>query len=848
MAIVSISETINYDYARDVTEKFFGTVVKTGKSSFDAFGTGSTQNGLLLQGQTNTNLAYDYLNIGSIRFPGGTESRIFDISGPQDIAGLHRAIDYCAANNLSLNFTLHDAGYIKSVEPFSVFLSTEERAELTRFIQTDLLGYAGARGVQVESIHIGNEFQGRVEEYGNPAWAGYAKASAVLINELDAIIDDIPTLPTGRPDFVIQPNNWQSQSDQAEFTRILSQELGIDGVSAAEKVDAIDVHGTGTGNRTTTNTLELTWEDYFGTGDAASYEENLSRKTDYWRSDERFSDIGFRNDAWAYATSPKLSDAPLAMLQLHAASELGFESVTNYVGYDTDASALIRKSADQTSTMLNVTTGAALFAMMSQTLQGTKAVELASTPSPEQEALDPLLIRAFAGDNRSVLYMVNRTDADIDVDLVTSGFTAGSEAFLGGVKTVSVTVLGSTDPTNGQGVPTLENLTLSVGDLTAAKADFKLNSYEIAQINMTANGKFGTDASDVMSISAQNEVLHGLDGDDSLLGSAGNNSLAGGQGNDTLFGGAGNDIVFGGAGRDVLVGGGGTDSASYLFADDGLSINLATPSKNTGDALGDVYVTIENIIGGDYNDTITGDAAKNELYGGNGNDSFYESTGGDSYFGGSGLGDGLYTDKSHTFISLHGGTNNKGMILNNIENLFGNMGNDTLTGNAAKNTISGNAGNDTISGYGNDDFLSGNLGNDTLIGGRGNDTLAGGPGVDLLTGGEGADAYLYYTPGEGGDFISDFNYASSENDVIMVRAISFGKLAVGQLSEDNFALRDDDNLAQDADDRFIYRKSDSTLWFDLDGTGRLSAQLLAQLDDQNPNEEIALSASHVWIF
>ncbi len=38
-----------------------------------------------------------------------------------------------------------------------------------------------------------------------------------------------------------------------------------------------------------------------------------------------------------------------------------------------------------------------------------------------------------------------------------------------------------------------------------------------------------------------------------------------------------------------------------------------------------------------------------------------------------------------------------------------------------------------------------------------------------------------------------------------------------------------DNIAQDADDRFIFRTTDQTVWFDVDGNGTGAAVLIADL-------------------
>ncbi|MGO4389692.1 calcium-binding protein, partial [Microvirga sp. 2YAF29] len=103
----------------------------------------------------------------------------------------------------------------------------------------------------------------------------------------------------------------------------------------------------------------------------------------------------------------------------------------------------------------------------------------------------------------------------------------------------------------------------------------------------------------------------------SLSGLGGNDILYGRAGNDTLDGGEGDDILIGGAGADILVGGAGLgDMAAYAATNgQGVTVNLANPQFNTGEAKGDTYDGIENIAGTQYTDILTGDAKNNILYG-----------------------------------------------------------------------------------------------------------------------------------------------------------------------------------------------------------------------------------------
>ncbi len=69
----------------------------------------------------------------------------------------------------------------------------------------------------------------------------------------------------------------------------------------------------------------------------------------------------------------------------------------------------------------------------------------------------------------------------------------------------------------------------------------------------------------------------------------------GGAGDDALSGGNGDDLLLGGAGADKLDGGlGPRYTVSYAGATAAVTASLGAPSANTGDAAGDLYVSIEN--------------------------------------------------------------------------------------------------------------------------------------------------------------------------------------------------------------------------------------------------------------
>ncbi|SEN43704.1 hypothetical protein SAMN04488103_10572 [Gemmobacter aquatilis] len=144
--------------------------------------------------------------------------------------------------------------------------------------------------------------------------------------------------------------------------------------------------------------------------------------------------------------------------------------------------------------------------------------------------------------------------------------------------------------------------------------------------------------------------------------------------------------------------------------------------------------------------------------------------------------------------------------------------------------VTGTRGADRIGGDGQNNRLFGAAGNDTIFGAAGGDVLEGGDGNDVFSGGAGNDIFVYRRLGEIGDLISDFSSAAAGNDDrFLISAAGFGGgLSAGTLATTRFRTRAD-NLAQDGDDRFIFRTTDRTLWFDADGTGSTAAVMVADL-------------------
>ena len=100
--------------------------------------------------------------------------------------------------------------------------------------------------------------------------------------------------------------------------------------------------------------------------------------------------------------------------------------------------------------------------------------------------------------------------------------------------------------------------------------------------------------------------------------------------------------------------------------------------------------------------------------------------------------------------------------------------------------IDGKKGNDLIIGSAGSDLVYGDSGNDTLDGGKDDDYLSGGLGEDTLSGGQGKDSFVFNSPNEGIDTITDF---SVKDDTLVFSAAGFGgNLTVGMVKGEMFTV------------------------------------------------------------
>ncbi len=207
-------------------------------------------------------------------------------------------------------------------------------------------------------------------------------------------------------------------------------------------------------------------------------------------------------------------------------------------------------------------------------------------------------------------------------------------------------------------------------------------------------------------------------------------NLIGSSGADVLTGDGEANLLRGGSGADALGGGGGIDTADYSDSAAGVTVAIVQGAFTTGVggyADGDVLHNMENLIGSDFADKLTGGAGNNVLIG---------LGGGDTLDGGAGRDQVDYSTSDGIVVLDLSVTDAQGYA----SGMGGHAAGDLLKG---IESIVGSAGADTITGDDQDNVLSGGNGADTLFGKGGADTLIGGAGADFMDGGSGQDAVSY---------------------------------------------------------------------------------------------------------
>jgi Ca2+-binding RTX toxin-like protein len=319
------------------------------------------------------------------------------------------------------------------------------------------------------------------------------------------------------------------------------------------------------------------------------------------------------------------------------------------------------------------------------------------------------------------------------------------------------------------------------------------------------------------------EIIDGTDIDDVLNGTGVAEILFGGEGDDTLLGNGGEDTLNGGPGSDVIH----VDNPGDRVAESRNFPGIDTVVSSVDFRMGRSH--IENLeltgnaitgAGNGLQNIITGNARDNVLDGGKNVDTLVGGEGNDRY---------LIRSPGDTAVELEGEGNDVVLAFRsvelsaNIERLFMQTL-FTKDGDPAIFNGIGNGLDNTIVGTPFDNFIIGRQGRDTLKGQAGADTFV----FDRAFGPNNVDRII------------DFNVnEENEGDRLLMKGSIFG-IGTGTLGA---ALFREGTEALDFNDRFIFDQASGHLWFDGDGNGVGSKQLIATFE-----QNASLVASDIEIF
>lgn len=336
------------------------------------------------------------------------------------------------------------------------------------------------------------------------------------------------------------------------------------------------------------------------------------------------------------------------------------------------------------------------------------------------------------------------------IDLSGGALAPGATAEGDGQSEIEVTVNGGTGTSDGVAV-----------DLTAGADNILLGADAAGtqmgvDTNVAAEGAGAKDA-DIVLNGVEITTAEGLAGADTIDARGGGGLFAqpmprrvtmfGAAGSDRLFGGNGGDQIVPdtsgatGAAADFVDGGGAADTVNYAPVPNPLTLDLALAAPQPVGAGTDTIVNVENVLGGNTADRITGTDGSNSLQGLAGDDVLTGRTGDDVLIGSDGLDTASYENGSTGGVAVSlaaagpqatGGAGTDSLLT--MENLAGSPFDDRLTGDGSDNRLRG---------LGGGDLLFGGFGADEVDGGAGDDTLDGGPGPDRFIGGDGVDTADY---------------------------------------------------------------------------------------------------------
>ena len=256
----------------------------------------------------------------------------------------------------------------------------------------------------------------------------------------------------------------------------------------------------------------------------------------------------------------------------------------------------------------------------------------------------------------------------------------------------------------------------------------------------------------------------GTDYDDTLVGNRLNNELIAGKGNDTLVASAGNDLLWGYHGDDTYVFQNdvkgttrikdlkGRDTLNFAEMNSGVKVDLGNDARQRVTTTG-LYIdlnrgdAVDDVVGTNFADFLTGNDKDNVLYGGHGNDRLVASAGDDLLWGHHG-------NDTYAFVGSPEGTTRIWDLegANDLDFIsmstaisvdIGDANRQRVTTDGLYVDLNNDIAIDNVIGTNFDDTISSNRLDNYIAGGHGNDTLVGSSGSDILFGHHGDDVYRF---------------------------------------------------------------------------------------------------------
>jgi Ca2+-binding RTX toxin-like protein len=228
------------------------------------------------------------------------------------------------------------------------------------------------------------------------------------------------------------------------------------------------------------------------------------------------------------------------------------------------------------------------------------------------------------------------------------------------------------------------------------------------------------------------EIFRGSQGTETIISNGGGQTYYGLGGDDSMLSGLGGETMYGGDGTDVI------DhrafNGTYVF-------DMSTGLTNFGNEL---FLEYEIAYMGNGNDSLTGTAGDNTLYGGLGNDTINDGAGGDAVYGGDGNDVLMAGDSSFSGDSWYGGIGTDTLSYENFNwgAPFAPVVFNFVTGIASYNGFTetfdsieifrGSQGTETIISNGGGQTYYGLGGDDSMLSGLGGETMYGGDGTDVI--------------------------------------------------------------------------------------------------------------------